>query len=211
MITVDRVHSPRRKELPDMKRTNPSRRLAPVARLAVACLAIGVTATSVSADWHSFWHNVHVGYARNNAWPDPFNEADALDVAEPFEIMKRNGWRLHNTIGHELFREGDGALLASGSRRVQWIATQSPEAYRSVFVLRGSTPEETQARIASVHQTLTSLHLPAGVPQVMVTDAEPGTSSGGWAVKVNREWLDSLPRPQLPQESAAGTAGVATP
>ncbi|QDT01683.1 hypothetical protein K227x_00500 [Rubripirellula lacrimiformis] len=180
-------------------------------RFALAFLAIGVTATSASADWHTFWHNMHVGYHRNNAWPDPFNEVDAAQVAAPFEVMKHNGWRIHNTIGHELFRESDGALLASGNRRVHWIASQSPQTRRSIYVVRGGSPEETQARVASVQQTLTGLNLHGPVPPVMVTDVEPGTSSGAWANKVSREWLEHLPLPQLPRESAAGNTSVATP
>lgn len=187
------------------------RRTSRMNRFALALLAVGVTGSSASADWHSFWHKVHVGFHRNNAWPDPFNEADALEVVTPFEIMKQNGWRLHNTIGHELFREGDGALLASGSRRVHWIATQAPVSRRSLFVLRGNTPEETKSRVASVHQTLGSLNLQGPPPEIMVTDVEPGASSGAWAVKVNREWLESLPSPQLPQTSASGQQSVTTP
>ncbi|TWU57966.1 hypothetical protein [Rubripirellula reticaptiva] len=180
-------------------------------RFVLAFLAVGVTATSACADWHTFWHDLNVGYKRNNAWPEPFNEADAMQVAAPFEIMKHNGWRIHNTIGHELFRESDGALLASGNRRVQWIATQAPALHRDVFVMRGMTPEETQARVASVHQTLASLNIQGPRPAVMVTDVEPGTSSGAWATKVSREWLNNLPSPQLPATSAGGNQSVATP
>lgn len=187
------------------------KRMLRKSRLVLSLLVVGVTATSASADWHSFWHGLNVGYARNNAWPDPFNEADAMQVVMPFEIMKQNGWRMHNTIGHELFREGDGALLAAGSKRVQWIASQAPVSRRSLFVLRGTSPEETKARVASVHQTLASLNLPGQPPQITVTDVEPGASSGAWAVKVNREWLDSLPIPQLPQTSAQGQQSATTP
>lgn len=180
-------------------------------RVVGALLAIGMTVSSASADWHTFWHDMHVGFHRNNAWPDPFNEADAMDVVAPFEIMTHNGWKMHNTIGHELFREGDGALLASGSKRVQWIASQAPATRRSVYVLRGSTPEETQARVSSVRHTLTTLNLQGAAPPVMVTDIEPGTSSGAWATKVNREWLNHLPMPQLPKTSASGEDSVSTP
>jgi hypothetical protein len=93
-----------------------------------ALLGVCLFASNASADWHTFWHNVHVGTHRNNAWPDPFNEADAIQVVSPFERMKNNGWRVHNTIGHELFRGGDGALLASGNKRVEWISSQAPAA-----------------------------------------------------------------------------------
>ena len=131
---------------------------------ALFAIVLAVTgASTASADWHQswkrFWHNVAVGYHRNNAWPDPFVEADALQVIGPFETMKRNGWRLHNTIGHELFRASDGELLASGHGRVRWIATQAPEDRREIFVLRGRSDDETNARVASVRQAISRAEL----------------------------------------------------
>lgn len=177
----------------------------------IALLLLAISATSVSADWDSFWHGVHVGYARNNAWPDPFNEIDAAQVILPFERMKANGWRMHNTIGHELFRQGDGALLAAGHRKVHWIATQAPQTRRAVHVLRGSSPAETEARLASVRNTLDKINYQGPEPEILVTDIEPATSSGAIATKINREMIENLPEPRLPDQSSSGSQGVATP
>ncbi len=176
-------------------------------RTLLAVLALGVFTSNVSADWNNFWHGVHVGKERNNAWPDPFNEADAMQVVAPFEIMKNNGWRLHNTIGHELFRSGDGALLASGNKRVEWIASQAPTNRRDVYVMRGRTEQETQARMESVRQSLASLSV-GSAPNVWVTDVEPATASGAWATQINRTWLQELPAPKLPSTSSSGKEGV---
>ncbi len=191
-------------------------------RSLVALLIVASTATSASADWNSFWygvesdwnhfqHGVHVGYARNNAWPDPFNEIDAQQVIEPFAVMKANGWRMNNTIGHDLFRNGDGALLAAGYRRVQWIATQAPPDRRTVHVLRGSNPAETEARVAAVQSTLENIDIQGPRPNVLVTDVNPATSSGAIATKINREMLENLPSPRLPAQSSSGSQGIATP
>ncbi len=172
---------------------------------------VGMTTTSARADWNTIKHKIKIGYHRNNAWPDPFTEADAMDVVRPFEIMKQNGWRLHNTIGHELFREGDGALLASGNKRIRWIATQSPSSHRSIYVLRGHTQAETEARLVSVRQSLANIEIHGEGPQILVTDVEPAAASGKWADKINREWYKSIPKPQLPQASVTGQEGAATP
>ncbi|NNE00642.1 MAG: hypothetical protein HKN47_25280 [Pirellulaceae bacterium] len=198
-LTTD---SRRRKELPHMQR------IANYARALIAMVLVSVSAGTVAADWHQFWNNVDKGYHRNNAWPDPFNEADAMHVVAPFEVMKRNGWRLHNTIGHELFRSGDGALLASGNQKIQWIATQAPPHRREVYVLRGRSDVETQARVASVKTTLTRHTRNGPIPSVLVTDIEPSSASGAWATQINRTWLEELPAPRLPNTSAAGTASA---
>lgn len=193
-----------RKELPVMKRIHK------YGQLLIVMLLVTMGASSASADWTEFWHNLHVGYHRNNAWPDPFNEVDAAQVIAPFEVMKHNGWKMHNTIGHELFRKGDGALLASGSTRVYWIATQAPAARRTVYVLRGATGAETSARVASVRETLANIHTNGAAPQVLITEVEPSSAPGDWAVKINRDRLEQLAAPRLPTSSSSGTQGVAT-
>jgi hypothetical protein len=205
-FTADRNVCPRtrRKELPAMKLNNK------LTRVVIAMVALVTTGTSVSADWDHFWHNLHVGYHRNNAWPAPFNEADAMNVVAPFEMMKANGWRMHNTIGHELFRPDDGALMASGNKRVYWIATQAPQTRRTVFVLRGGSERETTARVAAVRGTISRIDVQGPVPDVRVTDVEPHHSPGAWATKINRDWLQNLAAPRLPTSSAGGTPGIAT-
>lgn len=173
-----------------------------------AALGGAVLGQPAVADWNSFWNSIHVDYARNNAWPQPFVEADAQAVQAPFAVMKHNGWRAHNTIGNELFREGDCSLSLAGSRRVEWIAKQAPHDRRTIYVLRGASDEETIRRLESVHQSLASLPTGKPLPQVVVTDIEPASASGGWATSVNRQWMQNLPAPKLPSKTASGTAGT---
>jgi len=180
-------------------------------RWVLGLMLLGVTlGHSANADWHSFWRGVHVDYARNNVWPQPFIDVDARAVQDPFVVMKHNGWRAHNTIGNELFREGDCELTLAGTRRVEWIATQSPQERRTIYVLRGPTDNETHLRLASVHQSLSAIQTGGVVPQVVVTDIEPSAASGGYATSINRQWLQNLPAPKLPAKSASGTVGVTT-
>jgi hypothetical protein len=175
--------------------------------LGVSLLGLGLC-SSANADWHTFWHEVRVGYARNNAWPQPFADVDAKDVQKPMDIMIHNGWRAHNTIGSELFRENDSVLTLAGARRVHWIATHSPASRRTIYVFRGATEQETSKRLDSVHQTLASIHSNGPMPQVLVTDIEPSTSSGAWATSINRQWMENLPAPKLPSSTASGSEGA---
>jgi len=101
--------------------------------------------------------------------------------------------------------------LAAGHRRVRWIATQAPANRREVHVLRGSSPAETEARVAAVHDTLTNINFQGPRPHVLVTNISPHTSSGAIATKINRSMLENLPTPKLPEQSASGQQGVATP
>jgi hypothetical protein len=177
--------------------------------LALSCVVtFGGLTPDVSADWHSFCHSVHVDYHRNNAWPQPFTDDSVRQTVAPFEVMKQNGWRLHNTIGNELFRDGDGALLAAGNNRVNWIASQAPADRRVVYVLRGRTEAETAARLASVRDTLSRVQINGPAPQLMITEIEPTTASGARLTQINRDWLDVLPSPKLPSTSSTGSAAA---
>ena len=182
--------------------------LARSRRSMIVMLLVTMGTGTAAADWHDFWHGLHIGYHRNNAWPQPFSEADAHQVVAPFEVMKRNGWRVHNTIGHELFRQGDGVLLAAGHNRVRWIAMQAPVAHREVFVLRGKDEAETQARVAAVREAVNRLQITGPVPQIYLTDVEPATAPGAWATKINRDRLQQMVPPKLPSTSASGQAGA---
>ena len=180
-------------------------------RVVFGLVLVGVTAGhSAKGDWHSFWHRFRVDYARNNVWPQPFVDVDAQAVQAPFAVMTHNGWRAHNTIGNELFREGDCSLNLAGSRRVEWIAKQAPHERRTIYVLRGANDDETNLRLASVHQSLTAMQTGGPVPHVVVTDIETAAASGGWATSVNRQWMQNLPAPKLPSTSPSGAAGATT-
>ncbi|MEM6363868.1 MAG: hypothetical protein AAF539_07935 [Planctomycetota bacterium] len=178
------------------------------ATLILTVCGVALTDSAAQADWARFWTVMHKGYHRNVAWPDPFNEADAIQTVAPFEVMKRNGWRAHNTIGHALFRQGDGALLASGQNRVRWIATQAPISHREIHVMQGATAEETQARMKSVRDAVASLQPNGPAPQVFVTAIEAPSVPGAIITKISRDRLEALPAPKLPDTSAAGTEGA---
>jgi len=181
---------------------------AEVRRVAFALIVFGFLSNISFADWKSFWHGVHVGFHQNNNWPTPFQQADAEDVRKPFEIMKANGWRLHNTIGNDLFRPDDGTLLSAGQRRLHWIATQAPASRRQVFIVKAETVEATQARILSVQEAISSFGSDGLEPEIFITEVSPPTVSGSWATKINREWLDHMAAPKLPDQSTTGQPGI---
>ena len=177
-------------------------------RLACASLVAIATAAPAAADWNSFWHGFHIDYHRNNAWPHPFSEMAATQTRTPFAIQTMNGWRLHNTVSHELFRGGDGVLTVAGQHHLAHIISQVPPQHRMVMVVRGATPEETEARLASVRSAIARMHVEGPAPEVRVTDRVPATGSGELATALNRARLQTLPAPRLPESEGPS---VSTP
>lgn len=180
-----------------------------VKRFLLVAVTLMVTHSTALAGWDEFVYKIKRAYHRNNAWPDPFNEVDARQVIQPFEQMKANGWQLHNTISHELFREGDGVLTSAGNEKIRYIATQAPVARRNVFVLRGKSKRETDLRLASVRDSLGSIETQGQPVGVFLTDKQPSAFAGAWAVKVSREYLEHLPLPKLPELTASGQEAAA--
>lgn len=141
-------------------------------------------------------HRAGVDFARNVAWPQPFRGADSLSVVAPFEVMRDNGWRENNTLGTTLFST-ENALSEAGAIKVQWIVTQAPQNHRIVYVKSGTTELETSARIESVQLAVSQI-IPSGpLPQILVTDIEPATSSGAYQTLVHRALIKTTPTPRL--------------
>jgi hypothetical protein len=174
--------------------------------LALLFAATVVTASVAQADWDQFWSRVHLDWHRVNAWPEPFRRADKDLVRQPLLAMTDNGWRMQNTLSDHLFNSETSGLTQAGSLKVRWIVTQAPPHRRTVFVLRGPTPDATLARVDAVQEAITFL-LPQGDrPQVLLTDVIPVGGSGDYFDAVDRQLKDSIPPPRLPQ-SAGPTIG----
>jgi hypothetical protein len=155
--------------------------------------------------WDKFWHRVHVDFHRNNAWPEPFLSADRAAVREPFCIMADNGWKMQNTVGTFLFDDNQ-QLNRAGELQVKWIVTQAPHHRRAVFVLKGETPEQTEARVASVNAAVAKF-AGGAIPPVMVTDTEPSGWSGSYVDAMAQSFQRTIPAPRLPSGEGGGGGG----
>ena len=162
----------------------------------VASVLVFASINTANAQWSEMKHSAGIDYARNNCWPQPFRGADANSVSAPFEIMRHNGWREHNTVGTALFSP-QHALSEAGQLKIQWIVSQAPQNQRIVYVMSGRTNEETAARVESV-QLAVSQMVPTGpLPQILITDIEPTTSSGAYQTLVHRALIKTTPTPRL--------------
>ena len=127
-------------------------------------------------------------------------------VRSPLIAMTTAGWRQNNTLSDHFFNAEDQAINQAGEIKVRWIVTQAPPHRRVVFVLRGSTPEATSARIEAVQRAIEK-HVPEGPrPDVLLTDIVPPGASGDYFDQVDRQFKESIPAPRLPvmQDTTGG-------
>jgi hypothetical protein len=162
--------------------------------LALAMTRSGRAENWFSAGWHDFWAATH----RNNAWPEAFIPADRYAARAPFATCVANGWRAQNTLIDDHFDDETGRLNEAGAERVKSILVYTPPAYRTVFVLRGNTPEITATRMATVQEVAIRV-VPAGeVAPVIDTNIEPRSTPAYYIVDVDRSFRESTPAPRLP-------------
>lgn len=147
----------------------------------------------------AFFHRVCVDTKRNNAWPEPFNCIDRHSVNKPLTMMAEKGWQLQNTITDQLFHAETQTLTRAGELKVRWILTQMPVRRRSVFVMRGSTPAITEARLKAVEQVAGTVVGDLSSTVIAVTDTIPRGASADYYERVSSGYESSAPAPRLPE------------
>ncbi|MDA7978280.1 MAG: hypothetical protein MPJ50_05855 [Pirellulales bacterium] len=181
------------------------RRILGLALLAAVAAATCPARPAQAGDWCSdIWASMKRDAKRNNAWPEPFVHYDRRAVYQPFAMMVQKGWSLQNTLGAHHFDPKTSTLTEAGALRVQWIMTQAPLQFRTIYVESANTAVESESRLTSVRGTAQRF-VPQGMPvQVMVTN----TRVTGWsAEEINSTrvmFQSTAPPPRLPQTGGDG-------
>ncbi len=162
--------------------------------------------TTIKTKWNAYWDRVHLDWHRNNAWPEPFNATDKAAQRAAFPPMVDRGWQLQNTIPDQLFNTETQELTRAGELKVKWIVTQMPTRRRTVFVMRGSTPEITDLRMKSVSKVIGEVGNGPGA-MVAVTDIIPRDGSASAYERTLTSYDSAQPAPQLPARQESGESG----
>jgi hypothetical protein len=169
--------------------------------LVVAFWCVGSMSSLAQAGWSEFWHRTNLDFHRNNCWPQPFQAQDRELTRSPLIAMTAAGWRQNNTLSDHFFTSEDQSMNQAGEIKVRWIVTQAPPHRRTVYVLRGPSPEATAARVAAVQRAVEKFVPDEPRPAVFVTDIIPPGASGDYFDQVDRQFKQSIPAPRLPAMS----------
>jgi hypothetical protein len=98
-------------------------------------------------------------YFQNSIWPRQYIYPARRGICESYDVMARNGWRRQNLLGPYHF-EADGVLLNEAGRlKVEWILTQAPPQYRTMYVQRVVNQQQTAGRVEAVQQFVAELNM----------------------------------------------------
>jgi len=165
----------------------------------VCCLVAAACCTTAQAGWGDFYHRFQVDFYRMNCWPEPFQHAERQVAVLPLIAMTDAGWRVQNTLSDHFFQAEDQGLTQAGKLKIRWIATQTPQHRRNVFVLRGANPQQTMQRVETVQRFLDETAFEGPRPEVLLTDVVPPASSGEYYDALERQRKSALPPPVLPE------------
>ena len=155
--------------------------------------------------WDATAHYIRSGYHRNVDWPWPYVCPDRQAVREPFCIMVNNGWRRQNLLGPHHFNSQADKLTSAGELRVQWIMTQAPADYRTVFVERALDPGVTAQRLETVREYAGQVIADGQSPLVFETHLISEGRPASVVDATNVRFQESTPPPVLPPMVGAST------
>jgi len=169
-----------------------------------ALLGTGTLAPAGDCDDDGFWHEVEIGWHRNNEWPHPFIRADRNYAVAPFAVMIANGWQRQNLIGENYFEDGYKKLNNAGIERIRTILRQAPVEHRVLFVQRDLNDQITNSRLDLVQEAVASIQPKGPLPEVVVSNMVPeGRSAEIVAAELNG-YVKSPPTPRLTGHSSGG-------
>ena len=180
------------------------------ARLPLATFTLaGMLLAGLSSTGQAFWFDAmfehcEKGAKVNSRWPSPYLCPDRVYAHAPFNAMVRNGWRRQNLLGAHHFNEDSTKLTQAGELKVRWIMTQTPPAYRRVFVERSLESEDTQRRIATANGFATKLSTGGDSLSVVDTHIVSEGRPAATVDYVNSQFRENMPVPVLPVNTGDG-------
>jgi hypothetical protein len=112
-------------------------------------------------------------FYQNQIWPRQYINPARRGICQSFDVMAANGWRRQNLLGPYHFEQDGVQLNEAGRLKVEWILTQAPPQYRTLYVQRVANQERTASRVESVKQYVASLEgiaMPGAVQETYVRD-----------------------------------------
>jgi len=139
----------------------------------------------------------------NNNWAAPYLQQDRASAAAPFTVMAENGWRRQNLLCDYHFTTDGKSLSMAGETRLRWILTQAPTDHRKVFVQKGPSEQDTQARLIAAQDG--ARRIQGNVAEMVVTNDDTPGRSADEVDAINQAALLSMPAPVMRASTGGST------
>ena len=169
--------------------------------LMIAVLLISTAAPARAGFMTALMRDMNRGYHRNHCWPQPFAYQDYQSAKAPYAIMVQHGWRQQNIISDYHYEPDSTELNEAGQRHIRSVIANSPENRRILYVQRGVTPEQTEARVRAVRASAELLAVHGQQFDVQETHAVARSASGAEIHSAITKFDENRPPVTLPAAS----------
>ena len=143
-------------------------------------------------------------FARNNAWPMPFDCADRQAYFSIWEPMIDQGWEEQCVLNAAHFDPQTNELNKFGQTAVAGIMQNSPSNRRIVYINRDVNDQINQQRRSMVEDLINTFYGRNNTAQVAFSNKRPVTTSGQRGAQIQEQWMGAQATPAI----AVSTGGT---
>lgn len=143
-------------------------------------------------------------FARNQAWPRPFDCADRQLYFAMWDPMLEAGYRCNCVFTSAHFDPESNELNSAGRAKVQSIFQNNPVGQKVALVQNSGNGSVVDARLQNLQTTINRWYGADSFMDVALTEIAPLNFSGQRAEIINQLLIDRTPPPVIPVASGTG-------
>lgn len=136
-------------------------------------------------------------YARNDAWPKPFECLDRQSYHNVWIPLLDAGYEQHSILSENFFDPETNKLNQLGIHKVAGVMQNLKGERRAVYITRNADEQVNDARLAAVEETIQTYYGQMGPARVALTDRQPWVTNGIQTEALNQKRLDAIPTPMI--------------
>lgn len=144
-------------------------------------------------------------FARNQAWPKPFNCADRQLYHAIWNPMIDTGVRWNCVFTAQHFNPDTNDLNATGRAKIKGIFRNAPIDQKMALVQNSGDPAVVEMRLASLRNVIDQWYGTDSFSEIAQTNQFPGSFSGNRAQSINFQYNAETPAPVIPVATGTGS------
>ena len=150
--------------------------------------------------------NIHRrDYARNQAWPKPFDCADRQLYFSIWETMLDSGYRWNCLFTADHFDADTNMLNEVGKSKLAGIFKNNPVGQKVALVQNDGNGGVLEARVQNLRSTIDKWYGNGSFNEVALATEFPTTFGGARVENLNKKFGDETPPPVIPVASGSGS------
>lgn len=144
-------------------------------------------------------------FARNQAWPMPFNCADRQLYHEIWNPMIESGIRWNCVFTAQHFDPDTNQLNSAGRAKIKGIFRNSPINQKMALVQNAGDSSVVEMRLQNLRNVIDQWYGADSFTEIAKASEFPGSFAGSRAQSINFQYVEQTPPPMIPVASGTGS------